>query len=294
MSYSPFDPTKPAGSDAGTAVCSEVNVNELALRDAILMGGVNGFAYSQTVGTGTAEMPQYMFWTNGATILRATLTWGSSGGSFDQVTQIIWDISYNTGSTYNNICTETRTYDSNANLTATTNAGGFMAWLMGLFGKYKTLLASFNAHTVLTGTAAHGLGTMSTQSAGAVAITGGNLNSVAIGQSTPGAGNFTRASESINATYTPASNASVTLDWSNGSSVVTNSGANAISFSNVPSGVLATHLVRVSAFNNCTWPASLPNGNWGSAGKPSISGAAEVCLWTRDGGTTVYAGIGWS
>jgi len=230
--------------------------------------------------------------------LRATITWGAGTGTDGNPTQIVWDLSINGGSDYTTapggvIDTQTFTWDSSGNLTATTGAAGTDSWLLGLLGRVKTLSASYVAHAAASGTSVHGLSTLSTMLASAVAFTGGTIDGVSIGSTTPAVARFTRATEEINTLQTPSSNAAVALDWSKGNSRVTNSGTNAISFTNVAAAGLATHMVYVSNFNACTWPASLPNGNWGAGGKPSFATAAWVALWSPDGGTTVYGAVAW-
>ena len=153
----------------------------------------------------------------------------------------------------------------------------------------KALTATVAGHT----TSISGLGTMSTQAASAVAVTGGTINGASIGQTTPAVASFTRATEQVNAQYNPGSGAGVTLDWSNGNSVIANSGTNAITFSNVAATGMATHMVYVTNFNANTWPAALPSANWGAAGKPSFATAAWVQLWTKDGGTTMFGAVIW-
>ena len=52
-------------------------------------------------------------------------------------------------------------------------------------------LSTLTSHTSATGTAVHGLGTMSTQNANSVAITGGSINGTTVGASTAATGKFT-------------------------------------------------------------------------------------------------------
>jgi hypothetical protein len=52
--------------------------------------------------------------------VRATLTWGTVGGAAGNVSAAVYEYSANSGSSYDAIGTKTITYDSNANVTATT------------------------------------------------------------------------------------------------------------------------------------------------------------------------------
>ena len=52
-------------------------------------------------------------------------------------------------------------------------------------------LSTLTSHTSATGTAVHGLGTMSTQNANSVTITGGSINGTTVGASTASTGKFT-------------------------------------------------------------------------------------------------------
>lgn len=293
MSYGTFQSGKPDGSvDTGPNVSINARRNLLALRDAILMGQMQGFAFSKTDGSGTAEQPQYFLWTNGTIILRATNTWSAAGVTSGNLTQQVWELSTNSGSSYDAICTQTFSYDGSANLTATTNAGGLLSWFLMYLARIKKVITDLAAHTAATGTSVHGLGSMSTQAASSVAITGGSANNTAIGASTPNTGDFTRANESCGTETVSGVNAGVTVSWAVGASTMTNNGTNALTFSNVPAaGRMATRAIRVSNLNNTTFPAAV---TWGAGGKPSISTTCWVTMWTVDGGTTVYASAVWN
>ena len=303
MAAIPFDSANPAGTQTGPSAIDSMRNNLKALRDSILMGQANGYLFSQSSSstgspTTTVDQPAYWFWKNGATWLRATLTWGAGAGTNGNPTNIVWDMSINTGTDYTtspggNLYTQTLTWDSTTGaLTATTGAGGVGSWLMGLLGKYKVFKVAYDAH--VASSSAHGVGTMAAQNSSAIAVTGGNIDGVPIGSTTPAVARFTRATEGVNATQVPGAGGSFALDWSNGCSrVTTPSGNTCTAFNNVAAVGVATHLVYVSVFNSVTWPAALPSGNWGAAGKPSIATAAWVSLWTTDGGTTVYGSIAW-
>jgi hypothetical protein len=303
MAYTPLSSTNPVGTQTGTAVSDSARTNDLALRDAILMGAMDGFVFSQSntasgTPTTTVAQPAYWFWKNGALWLRATVTWGAGTGTDGNPTTIVWALSINSGTDYTTapggaIDTQTFSWSTAGDLTATTGSGSTSSVLVGLLGKFKVLKAAYDAHAAAGIATVHSAGTMAAQAAGSVAITGGTINATTVGLTTPADGAFTRATESVNTLQTPGSGAAVALDWAKGASRVTNNGTNAVSFSNVAATGIATHLVYVSNFNGCTWPASLPTGNWGAAGKPSFATAAWVSLWSHDGGTTVYGAIAW-
>lgn len=296
MARTAFDATKPdAATQGGTAAMTSCNANDKALRDNLISGQMEGFAFSQTVGTGSQSQPQYFFWKNGTTWIRATNTWQSGGSADGNLTQQVFDLSINSGTDYTTspggaIMTVGYTY-TGSDLTATTGGGGMLAWILSKMAVLKKVISDLAAHIALTGTSVHGLGTMSTQAASSVAITGGTVDGATVGATTPAAGKFTRANEQFN-TYTPGASASQALDWSKGGSVVTTNGTNALTFSNVPSSVIATHTVKVDKANAVTWPASV---TWGAAGVPSLGAVAlVVSLFSVDGGTTVYAVPVWN
>lgn len=290
MAYTVFDATKPDPTvDDGTDGYNNARTNLTALRDAIVMGQMQGFLFSKTDGTGTAEQPQYFLFTKGATIVRGTVTWETTGAKAGNIAQIVWEL--DTGAGYDAICTQTFTYDGSANLTATTGAGGLVAWFLMYLARIKKAITDLAAHVAATGSSVHGLGTMSTQAASAVAVTGGTINATTLGATTPAAAEFTRATEGLNA-YTPGSGAGVTVDWAKGSAVITNNGVNVLTFSNIPTtGKLGTLSLEVSNLNNSTFPAAV---TWGSGGKPSLAVKTWVQLWTRDGGTTIHASAIWN
>lgn len=293
MAYTDFDATKPdASTQGGTAFGNSANANDTALRDAIIGGQMKGFLYSHTVGTGTAAQPQYFFWKNGTTWLRATNGWNSTGDKAGNLDSQLWEISTNSGSAYSTIDTVACTFDTDGNLTATTGGGSMLTWFLAKLSRLAKVISDLAAHIALTGTSAHGLGSISTQTASAVAITGGAIDGTAIGATTPAAGHFTYMTGSIDTAATPALNAGVTVDWTKDVSTITNSGANVLTFSNIPAaGRMAKRSLVVTAFNSTTFPATV---TWGAGGKPSIAGGAWVEMWTTDGGaTTVFASVVW-
>ncbi len=278
MAYTPLDTTAPNAANVRGTDLTAIRNNGLALRDGILMGRIAGFTLSTA---SNVEEPAWRKWVNASNnAVRATYTYSSG-----YVTQVVWDYAPD-NATWSTIATETCTYTS-THQTAGANSS-LLSWLYEWIGKLKDLRTLYTAHAAATGTSAHGLGTMSTQAASAVAITGGAFNGT-VGATTPADGLFTRACEQFN-TYTPGSGAAQALDWTKGGSSLTNSGSNTVSFSNVPASRVATHALYCTVFNSTTFPAAV---TWGLGGKPSIAGKAVVSLVTYDGGTTVFAGIMW-
>jgi hypothetical protein len=171
--YVDFDPTQPdAASDAGTPFGADLLNNQAALRDAMLLGLFKGYAYAQSGGT--AERPGVVTLTKSAHIIRATLTWADTGGGRFNVTAINWERSIDTGANWDTVQNPiTLTYDGSGNLTATSGGGGLFAKFMQVWGMATKALADLTTHLAATGTAVHGLGSMSTQSSSSVAVTGG-------------------------------------------------------------------------------------------------------------------------
>jgi hypothetical protein len=184
--FTAFSATVPASTQTGTAFAVSANANDVALWYALVMGGnVPGWASAPVIGTGTAEQPQYCVFTNGVQRVRATNTWGTAAGAAGNLTQQVWEVSQDSGSTPNAtgtwaaVATQVYTYDANGNLTATTGAGGTSSFLHYLIGKVKALLTAVTAHIAAT-SGVHGAGTMHGQDANAVAITGGALSNVTL------------------------------------------------------------------------------------------------------------------
>ena len=89
-----FDATKPASTQTGTAFAGSANANDVALWYDAIMGAAVVPGFTLTVSGGTAEEPALYYLKNGATWIRATATWSSA-----KLTQIVWDVSTDSGST---------------------------------------------------------------------------------------------------------------------------------------------------------------------------------------------------
>lgn len=300
--YIPFDPAQPDGaSDNGTNYNTDHLNNQAALRDHIVEGFFKGYAFSQANGTGSAERPQYVYFTKGAHIIRYTLTWTDTGGGAYQVTSMVIDRSLDTGSNWDAIETITFTYDGSGNLTSTTTGGGgWLAKVMQLWGKCTKAIADLSAHVAGTGTGVHGLGSMSTQAASAVAITGGTANDMALGGTTPDDVDATRVRETFHDYGSIGAGATVTLELDKYAHFActphaTTSNTMVIAVSGNPaSGKSQTWMLEIingqrSADAKITWPASF---KWigGSGTRPpdntlELAGRNLFAITTRDGGS---------
>jgi len=292
-SFTALDVTKPDTSTQTMAQAdASILANQIALIAASILGEAPSYLYSQVVGTGISDRPQYEYWKNGVFWFRRTNTWGTTGGNKYNNTGTTLEYSSDSGSTWATVATETRTFDSGGALTATTGGGGFATRLEMLWGKFFTLLDTVTAHAALTGTGAHGLGTMSTQSAAAVAITGGTIKATPQGTSTAADCSI---DHSISAREIHSAVAFVTttmnLDLSTASSfstTATGTGAQALTVTNPPaSGVSYSFVLDLTngGLRTWTWMTGI---KWAGGAAPTLtsSGRDILTFWTRDGGTT--------
>lgn len=118
MPYVQFDSTKPTGTANGSTTLQHVRENLAAIRDIAALGAAPGWNYSWSGGT--AQKPAVTLLSRGTERLRATITWGSSGGAADNLTQAVFAYSANSGSTYDTIGTQAIAYDASGNVTSTT------------------------------------------------------------------------------------------------------------------------------------------------------------------------------
>lgn len=118
MAYTPFDNTKPDGTvNTGPETLTAIRENLQAMSDAVMMGVMPG--WNMSVSGGTAEEPDEVVFAQAPEVIKAMLTWGSSGGSEGNVVQIVFTQSPD-GVTFNAIGTVTITYDADGNATAST------------------------------------------------------------------------------------------------------------------------------------------------------------------------------
>lgn len=118
MSYTAFDGTKPTTAQTRQAAITSILQNLLAVRDMTILGDAPGFDFS--VSGGTAAQPAIMYRKLGTEWIRASITWGSSGGSDGNPTVIVYSYSPDSGSNWNTIKTVTYAYDSDGNVTSST------------------------------------------------------------------------------------------------------------------------------------------------------------------------------
>ena len=175
MTYPLFLFTKPDGADDGPTVVDNILQNLLALADygQTLIG--KGWLVSIVNGTGTAKRPQFIYLKSASNErwLRATITWGTSAGEKYNMTSVLWEMSTNSGGSYETVETWATTYDSSGNPTATTGGGGMVVFLFAMLGHFWRHVDDFDTHAAST--SAHSMGSMAQQAATAVAITEGSI-----------------------------------------------------------------------------------------------------------------------
>ena len=119
MPYTQFDPATPdAATQNITAFAASVRTNLAAIRDIAALGAAPGWNYSWSGGT--AEKPTTMLWSKGVERLRATCTWGTTGGATDNLITAVFAYSSNSGGAYDTIGTQAVAYDASGNVTSTT------------------------------------------------------------------------------------------------------------------------------------------------------------------------------
>lgn len=117
MAYKHFDATKPdSTTQNGTQVVQSIRDNQAAESDMILLGVVPGWSMTKPPG----ETPATLTYTKGLERRRISLTWGTTGGEVGNVTQSVYEASYDGGSTYSLIGTRSFTYDANGDVTSIT------------------------------------------------------------------------------------------------------------------------------------------------------------------------------
>lgn len=291
--YVDFDPTQPdATTDAGTNFGADLLNNLTAVRDAIIAGFFKGYLYSQSGGT--AERPGIILLTKGAHIIRLTLTWTDTGGGRFNITTAVVERSLNTGGAYDALVTIVFTYDGSGNLTATTGGGAVFAKFLQLWGMATKALADLAAHTAATGTAVHGLGTMATQAAAAIAVTGGTLKGTVIGGTGGGEAalaTFAAAREAFHDYGTILTTATCTIEMDKYGCVRVQapaSGSFTVAFSGIPATDFAQGIL-IEAVNWGTVIPTLPTGKkWAGGTQPTFTAAGIDILrvYSRDNGTT--------
>ena len=124
MAYDTFQPDKPDGADSGPTVIDDTRKNLRAIRDAAMMGTMPEWAMEPQNSDGSTPpsdpaQPEVLMYSRSTERLKLSITWGSSGGNDGNPTQIAYEYSADSGSTWESIGTETITYDSAGNVTGT-------------------------------------------------------------------------------------------------------------------------------------------------------------------------------
>jgi hypothetical protein len=124
MAYNEFTKGTPVVSQDINDFTDSTRKNVMALRDALVMGQMPGWDYEPfNPLSGTNAQPDIALWTKGITRLLGALTWGTTGGEDGNITEEIWQITYNKDAgtvVWEDIGTKTITYDANGDVTSIT------------------------------------------------------------------------------------------------------------------------------------------------------------------------------
>jgi hypothetical protein len=214
--YVPLDPNAPAGATQApdTYAASDL-ANVRGLRDAIVCGFVPSYAYSQSGGSNAA--PTYRVWNSGSIAFRLQTVQYDATIAYLPL-QIKWQWSNDNGATWVDMdATATvLTWDTATSLKLLTVSRDAGLWCMALQAVVGQIYAGNNIaiHTGLTGNAVHGLGTMSTQNAASVNITGGSLGPVIIGGGSQYNNSSVQAATRIYPANPPTITSGADWDWS--------------------------------------------------------------------------------
>lgn len=278
MAYTAFSPTVPAGSQTGPNFATSANANDVALMHGLATGALGSPNWTWAVTGGTNDKPTTVVLTNvadGTKKLRYTIAYGS-GHYASSVT-----VAYSTdsGGTYpDTIGTFTFTYTSNE-ITAG-NAGSFLLGrVMHVYGFLRALYTSVSDHAALSvGSAPHGVGSIASQAANAVAITGGSVSCTYEREAKVAKGNIST---------------STAIDWAAGglqTMTVTGSGAT-LTHSNLPNGVCG--FVTLDVTNGGVASSLLTGCKFAGGAAPTLtaSGRDIISLMCHDGSTVNLVGI---
>lgn len=294
--YTHFDASNPQGSQTGPNFATSTLADLIALRNSFFTGKVKDYVFERTNGSGSADDPQFFYFKNASTNIwfRATNTWSSG-----KLTTQTWDWSNDAGASWAAVhAADSNTFDASYNVTASTQGNSFFILVIEAIAKVRKTITDLAAHIAGTGTGVHGLGSVATQSAAAVAITGGTINGTTLGASTAAAADVTRIREAFTDLGTIAGGGTATMDWSAAAhysfTAPVNTANFTIAFSNLPAagksqGITFEIINGQRSSGVITYPA---NAKWigGVATKPADSSLESagrnlfVCF-TRDGGT---------
>lgn len=119
MAYAQFNGSKPVTSpDTRQESIDAIRNNGLAVRDMAILGTCPGFDFSTSGGT--PDQPAITLRTKGLEVLRASITWGTTGGQAGNPTSIVYEYSADGGSTWNAVGTVAFTYDTDGYPTGST------------------------------------------------------------------------------------------------------------------------------------------------------------------------------
>ena len=276
--FTQIDVTKPTVAGTRQVGIDAIRNNGAALVYYIISGRANGWTLTTA---SNVEEPTYRLWTNGTESLKATFTYTAG-----YVTQIVWAWSNDSGGSYTTVFTETATYNS-THQTGGANSS-HLSWLYEWIGKFKDLRTLFTAHNGgAVGTYHSGIGTIASQAAASVAITGGSIKATTVGgtgASEATLGTFTAAREKYAGDVT-IGGSTYTLDLSLGTWFrISPTGAYTIAVSNAPaSGFLNVILLEIVDGAGHTMTLTSIGGSWGNAGAPTYSANTDfVQLISRD------------
>lgn len=287
MAYTAADVSKPTTANTREEVVNFARTNAAALRDMIAGGGDGSGAWAFAQSGGTAAAPTTITLSKGAERIRWSLTYTGN-----QVTAITCAYSSDSGSNYDTIGSFTFGFDASTfgNVTSGNVGSVLLARAMQVWAFVRDLYASFTSHTGTTvGSGAHGAGSIASQNANAVAVTGGTINGASVGATTPAMGYFVGARE-VHAAVA-FGGASTNLDLAAAGSfafTATGSGAAALTFSNPPPNNRATTIylfLTNGGLRTWTWPTG---SKWAGGSPPSLSssGLDVLTATTVDGGTS--------
>lgn len=275
MAYTAFSETVPAGSQTGPNFATSANANDMALVHNILAGGAGYQNWAWSVTAGTNDKPTEVLLTNQSDTnkrIKLAITYGS-GHYASAVTA-----SYTSnGSSYDTIGSFTFSYTS-SELTGG-NAGSFvLGRLMHTYGFLRNLYTLVSDHAALSGTSVHGLGTISTQAANNVAITGGYASLTYEREAKVSKGSIS---------------GSTAIDWAAGGlQTITVTGAGAtLTHSNLPNGVCG--FVTLDVTNGGLATSLLTGCKFAGGAAPSLtsSGRDIISLMCHDGSTVNVVGV---
>jgi len=171
--YMPWKEDKPAGTDTPPFYSADDLQNIRALRDAVVCGFMPGWSYELD----TASPPLFTIWSKGTKAFRMTLTYGPGTPSYCD--SALWEYSENSGGSWEAITTGgvpcAITTDAIGSILTVDKDAGMWVLALSAFNRNRYSEFAGEEHAALIGEQAHGLGTLSTQDANAVAITGGSI-----------------------------------------------------------------------------------------------------------------------